>query len=496
MRNIWIGSLLCLMAIGGLSCQKMLNVDSTRAVTEENMWKSKNDAWAGSFACYALLRAALANENAYWAYGEMRAGDFTVTKRGDLEALRRSELTANYTTMDSWRDWRRFYAAIAQCNLAIAKLPGIPALDNRYSVTEMQLDLAQVRYVRAFIYFYIVRIWGDVPLIRDPSDGTFTPVAREGWQKVLDFAAAEAQMAFDKLPWQYDGKSPESPGNYRGQGISHWRSILATKGAALTLLAHIAAWKKDYQTALNYINRITDNQTLNNYNFVTTANLVKSEGSPSTFRGRTDENIFQVDLNLDHAEISTTGQLEDWTLRAPDVPKKEAEIYVSKDSILNIYNEITDERGALFFADLGSINPMFYKVKQLSAALKNPTLRFFNSAIVIFRYEELILLRAECKARLGIASAVDDVNAVRSRRVLPNLANTITGPALLDWILQERRRELIGEGWHWFDLISFNKIPAYTKLSAEDVRNGAAYWPLSKSALSLNPALTQNNFWK
>lgn len=499
MRYIWIGSLMCLLATGWLSCKKMLDVESTRAVTEENMWKTKNDAWAGSFAAYSLLRAAMANENAYWAYGDMRGGDFTVTKRGDLEALRSSQLTSNYPAMDAWRDWRRFYAVIAQCNLALSKLPGIPELDNRYARSEMKLDMAQVRFIRAFTYFYIVRIWGDVPLITAPFEGDFTASTREDGNKVLDFAMNEALAAAKDLPWKFDGTNPEQQGTYRGQGGSHWQSILATRGASYDLAAHIAAWKKDYATALTYINTILDNKARNSYEYVTDNNMIvaPSGTSGSTFRGRTNWNIFQLDFNIDHAEISTTGQLEYWTLRYPDVPKAEAEIYVTKDSILNIYSNSSDVRASIFFTDMTSVQPMFYKLRMLDGAVRNPTLRLFNAAIVVFRFEELSLLRAECYARTkNLSAARTELNNLRTRRYIEEVPTTATEEQLLNYILEERRRELIGEGWRWFDLISFGKVPAYSKLSAADVQNGGAYWPLSKNTLSLNPQLIQYSYWK
>lgn len=494
MRKIWIGGLVVLMAAGWSSCKNMLDIESTRAVTEENMWATKNDAWAGSFACYGLLRAAMCNENAYWAHGEMRAGQFTITKRGDLQAVRNNRLTSNYVTMDTWRDWRKFYATIAQCNLAIAKLPGIPALDERYSRTEMELDLAQVRYIRAFTYFYMVRVWGDVPLITEVGQGDFATLPRTPQNEVLEFAFNEATNAIAKLPWQFDGTHPEQTGNYRGQGISHWRSILATKGAGLTLQAHIRVWQKDYQGALDIIQVIRDNGSKTGYNIVSVTDLVSNSG---TFRGRRNENIFQLDMNFDHAEISTTGQIENWTLRAPDVSKKEAEMYVTKDSILNIFPLASDLRLTTFFTDMGSMQPMFYKIKMLNDAVKNPTLRFFNSAIVVFRYEELLLLQAECQLRTGnFSGALTLLNDRRGNRNLTPVLNTVSEEQLLDEIFRERRRELIGEGWLWYDLVTFGKVPEFTGLSQADVDNGAIYWPVSRAALSLNTKLIQTNYWK
>lgn len=492
---------LILFSTGFYSCNKMLDVPSKRAVTGQNMFHQKNDAQSAVSACYALLRAALMNENAYWVYGDLRAGDFQATSRGDLKAVVSNDLTANYTTMDDWRDWRRFYAAIAQCNITIAHLPDVVKNDYRYSVNDMSLDMAQARVIRAFLYYYIVRVWGDVPLVMQPADGTFKPVGRTDWHQVLDTAAQDVLNAVNALPWSFNGQSAGGAGSYPGEDFSYIQylsitegGIAVTRGIGYTLLAHIYDWKGDYANALYYANMVFNNQGLTHYNLVSTNDLTRVDG---TFRGRGLSNIFQVDMNFDHAEYSTTGQLEDWTLRAPDIPKTQSEIYVPKDSILNIYNDPNDERPKYFFAQMNDIYPEFYKMKQLNSAVKNPTLRFYASAIVVFRYEELYLLRAECEARLNMGgAAVNDLNTVRALRKLGNVDASVSGQELLDNILDERRRELIGEGWRWFDLVHFGKVPQFTRFSQADVDNGAAYWPISKAALSENSDLIQNSYWK
>ncbi|NSL87885.1 RagB/SusD family nutrient uptake outer membrane protein [Chitinophaga sp. Mgbs1] len=486
--------ILLLLLLTTISCRKMLDIPSRRALTEENMWQNKNDARAGLDACYALMRSAILNENAHWIYGELRAGDFQVTRRGDLQAVVESNLNASFSTMDEWRDWRRFYAAIAQCNLTIARLPEVTKRDYRYSANDMRLDLAQAVYVRAFLYYYIVRIWGDVPLVTLPADGTVKTFPRENSQQVLDFAAAEALRSVEGLPWKYNGQSPEQQGQYRGQGEDHHRSIFATKGMAYTLAAHIYHWKKDYVNSLKYADLIINSQGQTSYDFVTLNDLTRTGGS---FRGRTFNNIFQVDMNFDHAEISTTGQLEDWTLRDPFIPKRESEIYVPKDSVLNIYNDRHDQRPDYFFTKMEETFPVFYKMKQIDNEVKNPVLKLYSSCVIIFRYEELFLLRAEARLRLGRKDGTDDLNSVRSRRSLKNLnPDLFSIDALMEEVFLERRRELIGEGWHWYDLVHFGKIPSYTNLTAADVARGAALWPISQQALINNKSLVQNNFWK
>ena len=67
---------------------------------------------------------------------------------------------------------------------------------------------------------------------------------------------------------------------------------------------------------------------------------------------------------------------------------------------------------------------------------------------------------------------------------------------LIDAIFKERRKELMGEGWRWFDLIRYNKIkqndPAFLQLIAK----GGIYWPVSKDILTQNPLIKQNPYWQ
>jgi tetratricopeptide (TPR) repeat protein len=494
MKNIAVAGMLLFLAVGIQSCKKMLDVPAHRAITEENMWQTKNDARAGLSACYALMRAAMCNENAHWVYGDLRGGDFQSTKRGDLKAVVESNLNASFSTMSQWRDWRRFYTAIAQCNLTIAKLPQVTVSDYRYSQNDLKLDISQAIYIRAFLYYYMVRIWGDVPLVTTVADGTSKSIAREKWEKVLDYAAAQTKTCIDGLPWRYDGKSPEQQGEYRGQGESHHVSITIAKGMAYTLLAHIYTWKGEYDKALENANIVINNASSTNYDFVSLNDLTRLDG---VFRGRFRCNIFQIDMNFDHAEISATGQLEDWTLREPYIPKREAEIYVPRDSVLKIFGEPHEQRPTFFFTKLEDTYPIFFKMKQINNSVTNPVLKMYASCIVVFRYEELFLLRAEAKARLGMTSeAQQDLNRIRNSRSLKSVRADVAGEELLDAILLERRRELMGEGWYWYDLVHFKRIPKYTKLTQADVDKGAAYWPISQDALSNNPSLVQNSFWK
>lgn len=191
------------------ACKHTLEVNPTHLVPEEHMWTTKNDARSAVFATYGLFRAALADNNAYLVYGELRAGDFKSGSRSDLSAVASNQLNATTTTLEGWKSWRRFYAVIAQANLCLEKLSLVHQNDFRYTPEEMKLDIANIRFIRALTYFYLVRIWGDVPLLINTGDGSFKPVKRESQDKVLGQASRDALAALAALPWNYTDNSPE-----------------------------------------------------------------------------------------------------------------------------------------------------------------------------------------------------------------------------------------------------------------------------------------------
>lgn len=488
-------------SIGLSSCKKGLDFPSTHLVPINQMWKTKNDARSALFATYGLMRAALADNNAYLAYGELRAKDFSGIANPDLNAAITSNLNATSTVLEGWKSWRRFYAVIAQANLCTEKLELVHQNDFRYTEDELDLDLANVRFLRALAYFYLVRIWGDVPLVISTPEGGFSPVQRTDKNKVLDFALQETEAITDQLPWQYNGSFPEQEGRYWDQDNNHWKGIIATKTAAYDLMAHIAAWKGDYLSAAKFSAIIMDNRSPGGYDFSSTDDLTNSQGG--VFAGQAADIILALPFNKDFQESSGSGHIEAWTLAAPYINRQVPDIYVTNDTILNIFNEAGDQRFSVdangtsagnYFTGFGNPVPVFSKIRELSVSGEHP-FENYQSAIVIFRYEEVVLLRAESLFFLGKTDdALQLLNSVRSHRGLPEI-NAEDGPLDIA-ILAERRRELLGEGWRWYDLIRFNKISEYTELTSQAIQDGALLWPVAKEILNDAPQIGQNAFWK
>ncbi len=486
-------------------CEKMLDVHSTHAVDEANFWNSHDDTRAALIGVYGLMRAALANDNNYWIYGDLRDGDFTSLSRLDLQSVIEGKLNAPYTLLSDLSNWRRFYAVVNACNMFLEHVGDVKKRDPKYSEQNMRVDIAQIRCLRAFAYLCLVRIWGDVPLITVSHDGEFKPKGRDDQQKVLAFCEQELQAAANDLPYLYSSDDPQQQGDYYNEDAGRWNGALVRKLSAYAVLAHVAAWEGKYAAVATYTKFILDNYSKGSHSYLTTDQLTKSDGF---FAGRQYNHILAFNFLWTHADASYSGHLEALTLAQPLIDRQVPDIYISKDSILSIFDLPNDERFSLdtltgqptserYFTNFNSNIPIFSKVKVIrGGSSTNPNLSIYGSAIIFTRLEEIALLRAEALVVLGDSNeATQLLNKIRDERKLEHY-NEVKDGDLLESIFRERRKELMGEGWRWYDMIRFNRIkqnnPAFMKL----IKEGGIYWPISSDIISQNKTIKQNPYWK
>ncbi|WP_162817748.1 RagB/SusD family nutrient uptake outer membrane protein [Niabella yanshanensis] len=505
---------------GSWSCNKKLDVDSTRVATEAASWDSYDDARGGLIGLYGLFRAAVANNNAHWIYGELRSGDFKAVTRPDLKAVIDGQLNASYRLIDEASNWRKFYAMINASNVFIENVAGCLA-DARYTESYLNLDIAQARALRAFAYFYMVRIWGDVPLITTSGEGqNFPEITRTDKNAVLSFAESELIAVASNLPYLYSvsGEDFKFPNNYYDYSQAEWGGRPFSRIAAYSILAHISAWKEDYVNAAIYTEFIMNNYSKSRIATVSTNTMVSSSNSGLFNRGTNGTDIYPIfsfSFIKQDGEATFNGHIEQLTLaNTPSFPMSKLlpDLYIPKTAIVDMFahtngkderfgvDPTATEEGSLltnYFENYNAEIPVFKKIRIVDDGAATGMFAQFTSSLVFTRLEEIKLLRAEALTVLGkYTDATTLLNSVRTSRGLDNVLGTSTDPEeIIKEIFKERRRELVGEGWHWYDLVRENRLLKNNASFNELLTRDGIYWPLAQEVLNNNTTLVQNSYW-
>ncbi|WP_018627473.1 RagB/SusD family nutrient uptake outer membrane protein [Niabella aurantiaca] len=522
-------SIALLIAAG---CNKKLETQSSAATATQNMWKSYDDARAGLVAIYGLSRAALAENNAHWLYGDLRKGNFTSTVSGNyLDAVIKNELNKGFPQIRQLTNWRRFYAAIDACNTFIENAPKCKE-DLRYSDLNNKVDVAQAHLLRAFLYFYITRIWGDVPLITAASNnGEIKQTARTPQDQVMNFCIDELRLYKDSLPTEYGGDDRSQlnyDGGYYGQGWSSWGNSFWGYYQCLGVMAQIYAWMGDYQSCLQVTTEINSNAAAARTDYVSAGNArAYLAGANSIFysngvKGSLCYQLISFPYNMASRESgpSGVGHIESLTLADPYIPRSAPDLYISRDTIAKWFYTIDDYRHPyqpefnnyenIYFTNYYGTIPIFGKFKNIAPGAN--TFTIFGSCIPLYRFEDNRLLMAEAQYALGdFSGAYGSLNSVRGARNAPGYwtatKNQYTGfslppteqsmeGGLLYNIFRERRIELAGEGTWWYDQVRYNRLvrdnPEFNRLLDE----GGIYWPIDQEIISKNPLIEQNAYWK
>ncbi|MGH2643122.1 MAG: RagB/SusD family nutrient uptake outer membrane protein [Chitinophagaceae bacterium] len=473
------------------SCKKYINAGPIDQTYDANFWTNQNSVEEAVAGAYVNLRTAIENGANYFVFGDLTSDEITTTAWNLATVIPGSNKDYNYVPYyeHSLKNWSDFYVTINQCNLILARATQMPLSDFGGDSTVRNSYLGEAYFIRAFSYFYMVRAWSDpvvynqlltnpssVPLLKRSPDST-----------VLRLCIGDVQSAINYLSWT----TPDNAGPVR-----------AGKGAALALLAHIYAWQKDYTDAAAACDQIIQS---GNYSLETAPNYL------NIWAGGDPESIFELNMLFTQNVSETSGSFFGKFLEPPYVntnARSSAYYTVNNDQdfydLYGGYNTTNDADTALdirfqqCFGMSNNNNLLLLKynnVKYTNPA--QPSQGFYcNNNLVIFRLADIILLDAEANAYLGnSAKAISLVNQIRERANVPDYDPS--DGDLYKFVIDERARELFGEGWHYYDLIRSGflsqEIP---QISPSRIAQQGYAWPLDLSSLKpADPLLNQTTWW-
>jgi hypothetical protein len=347
-----------------------------------------------------------------------------------------SYLNANYRNNTRFDFWSRMYKLVYRTNAALHGLTGSSTL----SADVKEKLLGEAYFLRAFCYFYLVNLYGDVPIITSPEYKTNALAARSPVTKVYEQIISDLNLAKGLLTDGYWDASITKPSDDR---------VRPNKWAATALLARAYLYAGSWKDASEEATLVIDQKA--SYDTVPLN---------SVFLKNSKEAIWQLQPSYEEGTFNNTLDAQLYILS--NGPNSFLNPVVASDFLLNTF-ELTDKRKDEWIG-INTTNDgktYFFPFKYKFNLPDVPNEEF----VMVLRLAEQYLIRAEAKLKLGDeGGAKADLNVIRARAGLPN--TNASGPEqLMTAILKERQVELFTEWGHrWFDLKRTGKLDDVMKV--------------------------------
>jgi hypothetical protein len=470
------------------ACQKKLEEYNPSGLTASTVYTKAVGFETLVNAAYSYSRYWYGKEEGY-QLSEMGT-DIWTSGTGDVypQVSQYNNLQGNNTNALDL-EWNSFYAAINLCNTGITNIAAV----TDYSAAQKATREGELRFLRAFYNWHIVETWGGVQLTTKPSDGVITTANRTSVDSFYTQIFNDLQFAVANLPLttaEY-GRATQPVAKAflarmyltRGQNaaaIALANDVIKNYGYSLLpaysdlwdmgkLKNKEVVWAVDYSTnlALNDLASSTfpsgHSRGSNNghlmflmvYDQVNTSILIRDIPNGRPFNRYMPTLSF---LNLfDDANKAATG------FAVGDTAAFASKAIISP-AVMASKKYTTYDQAKTYAANGVPVQRKFYVSLKKFKDSTRASLAEAQSArdAYVIRLAEMYLIAAEAEVNIGKTdSAAYYVNIIRTRAALPGkVAQMQVTPAQinLDFILDERARELSGEQLRWFDLKRTGKL--------------------------------------
>jgi len=477
--------------VSSLSCSDLLEKAPLDQITTENFYTTANDAKLAVLSCYGVIQA-IDWYGKSWMILEIPS-DNTTTGGNDPDFSPIDNFTISADNIPITDFWIQHFKLVTLANQVINFVPAI-----EMDLAEKNAIIAEARFLRAYSYFDMVRIYGDLPIIETvPTIESDLDVAREPVSVVYDFIIADLQNAIENLP------DKRNASDY-GRGSAD---------AARALLSKVYLTIGEYDLCMELCRTIIAG---NNY-------ALTPDFAENWLRETSDNNIESI-WQLQYVGCgpggtgnalqaffapwgqSITGNSDGWGSQIPTGPSVDQPGTTAKDvfeegdlrkyhsfmSALDEYPMINPDQGGYIYPANGASRSTISIKKYVIGGGTDVCFMSTPQNAHLIRYADVLLNLAEASCARGggvsvTADVVDAYNQIRSRAGLETVSNIS-----IDDVFMERRREFLFENQRWFDLLRTGNAREIMQLHGKQIQEFNLLFPIPAQELAINPKLTQN----
>lgn len=484
-RNIYFVPIVLVLSLAIQSCKDYLDtapesngIAETSEGTNAVVFKDASSVEAALAGVYSDFKNEYYQLD-YFVNGDAQSDD--AYAGGDNPAnFQIDEYKLDATNTNVSRDWAYLYGTIGKANKVINNV--MKVTDPALSDARKKQILSEASFIRAFMYFQLVQLWGDAPLL------------------LTDVQTISAEKLAEIYPILFPARMPQS--EIYKQIIADLETALenvpvtaankgfATKGAVNTLLAKVYATQEPHDWAK--VKKYCDDVIAGGYSLLPDYNQIWDNANENS-----SESIFEINYNGGASDGNWGVKIFrglDWkkfNLPSNDlVAAFEAENdQIRKDAsivFLDVSGKWSDKRWP---------QTHYPFINKYHIFTEGSTQNY-----IFYRLADVLLLKAEALNEMNdISGAANIVNQIRTRVKLPNTSAANQSDMRLA-IEKERRLELAFEGHRWYDLKRTGRAIAVMNAAKGENNTSLGYnltanrlvWPIPQAELDKNGKLTQN----
>ncbi|MDF1572548.1 MAG: RagB/SusD family nutrient uptake outer membrane protein [Bacteroidales bacterium] len=479
-----------------VSCDQWMGLIPPQGLIREEFWQSKEDVEAMLMGAYDTFGNMNGN---LLLYGELR-GDMIRPDYGLGNDARQISESTIYED-NGMCNWRSFYEVINFCNEVMKNAPLVKEIDETFTEYQLNGFLAEAIYLRSLTYFYLVRIFKDVPYVTEPTEtdesevypvkSTDTEIIGyllEDLETYRPFATTDGYQTIEEI---------------KGR---------ATKAAFDALMADINLWIFDYEEVLRHVAKIEANKDL--------VILSEDEYFDLFYPGNSIESIFEIQFNDEKGQPNGLYGLTNYFSNNLDPSEAAIQMFAAKNGEEPVRGE------GFSIKKEGEDDYIIWKY--VGRAPDGETARASSEQrsanFIIYRLADVLMMKAEALSQLERYTEAREIfNGGSSYKYFYELTDRAgindftaadTPASFEDAILDQRARELAFEGKRWFDLMRMGRRNNYQrklKFIEIAVQNAPStqkrilrtkltnplgwYLPIHEDELERNKNLEQNTYY-